>query len=184
MPVLPAHRITASRPAGRAVLLAVLVALAACESPTAPGIGPEPLLQTGAREYVFQAVEGGAQELSVPYTFRNRTADPVVLGNCNGVFSHGLERLTARGWERSWGATLLLCHSEPIEIAAGASWSGEVVVRAVPATALSGSEMPLAPDLGGTYRLVWDLPVAVGPDGEWILDKELRVSNPFEVTLP
>lgn len=184
MPRTPLHRPAPPHALGRALLLIAVAALGACESPTAPGLGPEPLLRTGAQEYAFQAVDGGAQELAVPYTFTNRTSDPVVLGNCNGVFSHGLERLTSRGWERSWSATVLLCHSEPIEIAAGERWAGEVVVRAVPATALSGSELPLADDLGGTYRLVWDMPVALGPDGEWVLDKDLRVSNPFQVRLP
>jgi hypothetical protein len=150
----------------------------------APGIGPDPLLRTAAGEYAFEPTAEGAQELAVPYTFTNRTADPIAIGNCNGVFSHGLERLTTEGWRRSWSATVLLCHSEPIRIAPGGSWNGEVVVRAVPTAALSGAELPLAADLDGTYRLVWDMPVSQGPAGEEVLAKDLRVSNPFEVRLP
>jgi hypothetical protein len=164
-------------------LLAV-AAVAACESPTSPGIQAEPLLQTASGEYTFVAAPDGGRELAVPYTFTNRTEHPVSLGNCQGVFSHGLERQTPEGWLRSWSATVILCHSDPIRIAPGDSWAGEVVVRAVPSAALSGAELPLAQDLDGTYRLVWDLPVSQGPAGEQVLDKELRVSNPFRVRLP
>lgn len=180
----PTHprRSATARPA---LLLAALVAtLAACESPTAPGIGPDPLLMTGEAEYIFAPTPEGAHELAVPYTFTNRTADPISVGNCNGVFSHGLERLGPEGWQRSWSATVLLCHSEPIRIAPGDSWSGEVVVRAVPTAALSGAELPLAGDLDGTYRLVWDMPVSQSPAGEQVLAKDLRVSNSFRVRLP
>lgn len=168
-----------------AALLALVVALGACESsPTAPGIGPEPLLQTGAGEYAFEPSPAGGQELAVPYTFTNRTAEAVSIGNCNGVFSHGLERLTSQGWQRSWSATVLLCHSEPIQIAPGDSWNGKLVVRAVPPTAVSGAELTLADDLNGTYRLVWDMPVTRGAGGEQVLAKDLRVSNSFQVRLP
>ena len=166
------------------MLMALAAALGACESPTATETDPEPLLLTGAPTYAFVPVGGGAQELSVPYTFTNRTSNPVSIGNCNGVFSHGLERLTDQGWQRSWSASLLLCYSEAIVIAPGESWVGEVVVRAVPATALSGAELSLAADLEGTYRVIWDLPVADGPTGEEVLPKGLRVSNPFRVRLP
>lgn len=170
--------------AGRPLLVTAVALLGACESPTATEPGPEPLLQTVAHEYGFEPVGGGAQELSVRYTFHNSTAAPVLVGNCNGVFSHGLERLTDQGWQRSWSASLLLCRSEPIEIAPGERWSGEVVVRAVSATALSGAELALADDLSGTYRLVWDVPTTDGPAGEEVLAKDLRVSNPFRVRLP
>lgn len=177
-PPKPLHR------AGRVLLAAAVALLGACESPTATELGPEPLLQTVAQEYGFEPVGGGAQELSVHYTFLNGTDAPVLVGNCNGVFSHGLERLTAQGWQRSWSASLLLCRSEPIQIAPGERWSGEVVVRAVPATALSGADLALADDLSGTYRLVWDMPITEGPAGEEVLAKDLRVSNPFRVRLP
>lgn len=177
------HR-AALRTSSRTLLLAAIAILGACESPTATGLGPEPLLQTVAQEHAFLPAGGGAEELTVPYTFTNRTSAPVSVGNCNGVFSHGLERLTSQGWQRSWSASLLLCHSQPIEIAPGERWSGEVVVRAVPATALSGAELPLDDDLSGTYRLVWDLPVTEGATGEEVLPKDLRVSNAFRVRLP
>lgn len=170
--------------ARRAALALAVVALAACESPTSPGIEADPLLQTASGEYAFVSAPGGARELTVPYTFTNRTDGPVSIGNCQGVFSHGLERRTPDGWLRSWSATVLLCHSDPILIRPGESWLGEVVVRAVPTAAVSGAELPLAAELDGTYRLVWDLPLSHGPAGEQVLDKALRVSNAFRVRLP
>ena len=46
------------------------------------------------------------------------------------------------------------------------------------------SSQPLGGDLDGTYRLVWDMPVSQSASGEYVLAKDLRVSNSFRVRLP
>jgi hypothetical protein len=148
---------------------------------------PDPLLQTGALEYVLEPTSGAAHEVVIPYAFTNRTGAAVSIQNCDGIFSLGLERKTSDGWVRSWSSTLVLCQSAPIVIAPGESYHDFVTVRAAPPTARSGMEIPLE-SAEGVYRIVWDRPLTGfqlgSPQTGTVLAKEQRVSNAFTMELP
>jgi hypothetical protein len=148
---------------------------------------PDPLLQTGALEYVLEPTSGAAHEVVIPYAFTNRTGAAVSIQNCDGIFSLGLERKTSDGWVRSWSSTLVLCQSAPIVIAPGESYHDFVTVRAAPPTARSGMEIPLE-SAEGVYRIVWDRPLTGfqlgSPQSGTVLAKEQRVSNAFTMELP
>jgi hypothetical protein len=170
-------------------LLGASVLLGACDaSPTlTEPDAPEPLLQTGALDFVLEPTSGEAHEVVIPYAFTNRTGAAVSIQNCDGVFSLGLERQTSDGWVRSWSSTLVLCQSTPIVIAPGETYHDFVTVRAAPPTARSGMEIPLE-SAEGVYRIVWDRPLTDfqpgSPESGIVLAKEQRVSNAFTMELP
>ena len=177
----------------RAPLLALLLHLTGCDSPTVtlseerlpPTEVADPLIQTDARSYEL-TVGPDWYSVNVPYTFDNRTGGAVYLVNCQGGFRQNLQRWDGKQWVDAWSPVLLACLSEPIVIAAGASFADALAVwGGAPSSNFSPRFEPEYPS--GTYRVVWHDALSTYQDrvpfGEPI-PLDARVSNTFELHFP
>jgi hypothetical protein len=160
---------------------------------TAPpdhGNAPLPVeapLQTDRLVYQLQRDSGGHVRVEIPFTYHNTTGETVYLVNCRGAVPPSLEKWQAGQWVVAWTPVLLMCLSHPIVIESDVVYSDTLRVSA----ARQGSnEYPQfeVPDLEGTYRLVWPMPVHEydfdNPPSGRPLPLESRISNNFELRAP
>ncbi|HEX8393816.1 MAG TPA: hypothetical protein VF665_15855 [Longimicrobium sp.] len=177
------------------VLLAIC--LAACGAPPPEVTRDESAaLQTHQLRYEARRAPGGV-EFTIPFTYRNRSADSLFLVNCQyGTrvgnrtvqrvdLSMELQKKADGTWTKAWEAITSLCLSPAVWIAPGAAYSDTMrIFGGKPGRAV-------APELAvqrvaGEYRLVWQqlrraTPSQSYPDGD-TLPTEARVSNSFVLT--
>lgn len=166
----------------RVVLRGVLCAAATmlwasgCESPT--GVGFHALLTDGTH-FQFRKIrlnQGDTYVGDIPYTFTNRTGSRVLLSNCLGGFSLGLEMQHAGAWKPVWEAVTCLMDSPDIVIRPVEVYPDTVLA------AVSPDDLDPPPNPSTQFRIVWHAGrFAVGGER---LPLEERVSNPFTLALP
>lgn len=137
----------------RYLLLIAVTAVLGCESSTGPGDLRRPAIWTDRPEYVVEQTSTGWRA-EIPYTFVNRTGEPVYVPNCNGAFNLRLDRWQGTHWAPVWGPILPLCLSAPIVIEAGEALQDTVHFFAAPEGSNAYPQLK-APGVEGTYRLVW-----------------------------
>ena len=135
--------------------------------------------QTGRAQYTLRATSGGL-EVSIPFTYTNRTGRRTHVLNCNRIAPPHLEKWVDGVWVFAWGMATPDCVSVPIPIP-----DGETYADTLPVFHGRGEVYPkfrLQP-LDGTYRLVWDA-VRWSEDGSLFaigdtLPLSFRASNSF-----
>lgn len=137
----------------RVAPLIVVVAVSGCGSSTGPESLDVPAIWTDRPEYVVKQTRAG-WSAEIPYTFVNRTGEPVYVPNCNGAFNLRLDRWQGTRWVPAWGPILPLCLSAPIVIEAGEALQDTVHFFAAPEGSNAYPQLK-APGIEGTYRLVW-----------------------------
>jgi hypothetical protein len=169
--------------------LLALVAAAGCESTTEPPESVEPGILTDGdgfeiTSYCCPITGQPAYQVEIPYTFTNRTGQPVYLSNCHGEFDLELERKVGNGWVSAWSNVHDTCLSPPIVIEAGAVYSTTQDVWG-----WAPGETSIEPEFdahAGTHRIHWIAGVTSYqenpyPSGDPI-PLEDRLSNEFELT--
>jgi hypothetical protein len=146
------------------------------------GLGdPNADFLTDRAQYTLRATSGGL-EVSIPFTFTNRTGRRIHVLNCLGIAPPHLERWVADRWVFAWGMATPDCVSVPIPIPAGATYADTL-----PVFHGGGNVLPQfsVQPLDGTYRLVWEA-VRWSEDGSLFaigdtLPLSLRASNTFSI---
>lgn len=163
----------------RILLLIAVAAAFGCESSTDPGEPDAPAIWTDRPEYVVDQTPTG-WSARIPYTFVNRTGEPVYVANCNGAFNLRLDRWQGTHWTPAWGPVLPLCLSVPIVIGADEVVQDTVHFFAAPQGSNAYPQLK-APGVEGTYRLVWLAAVHDydHPTGGTDVPLSHRTSNPF-----
>lgn len=178
------------RPAFFALLIACL--LAACSSPSAPGLSPDQdtppgesakgnadtLLRTDQTAYEAELVtESRARVVvDVPYTLANTTAAPIYLIGCKRPPAPVLQRRVEGEWETAYAPVELGCLSPPWTVEPDAVRHDTLRMEAH----LPGQN--IAPtfevdEIEGVYRLVQSIYHDV--EGEELLPLRQCVSNSF-----
>lgn len=142
--------------------------------------GGRTMMTTSATEYVVRRTGVGFQ-VTIPYTYRNRTGAAVHLVNCGGNVSPSVERKVGDRFERWWDPVMPECLSRPIVIAPGAMYTDSLRMEILRQDGAPYTHLSSAPP--GTYRLNWTQALSsfdadarpFGPS----LPVEQRVSNPF-----
>lgn len=154
---------------------------------TAPeGHGDAPL-QTDRLVYEMQRDSLDNLRVEIPFTYHNGTGKTVYLVNCNGSVPPSLQKLEEGQWVDAWSPVMLLCLSQPIQVAPDAVYEDTLRVFAAPQGSNAGPQLEVSgPD--GTYRLVWHVPVHdydfSDPPSGTPLALENRISNNFELRVP
>jgi hypothetical protein len=137
----------------RVLGLPLLVAVAAC-SDLLTFDDDLPLLRTHGESFVMTPL-GETFEVTIPYTYENRTGGDVYLVHCGAAAPHfALEQRDGRRWVPVWAHLQLECAPVAVRIDEGATLSG--AHRIVPAHGFFGpqAEFPRRlPD--GEYRIRW-----------------------------
>jgi hypothetical protein len=180
-----------------ALLLSSLAVLAACETPATPPRIEDPvrpdsiipvvrdtsaLIQTGELRYEIVPTSMG-RGADIPFVYHNTLSDTLYIVNCRGEVKPYVERLLDGKWKPVWYPVYLLCLSDPVKIAPGASYSGVLQFGGFPAGSNSNPELP-AGDLNGTYRLGLSSVVFHNPPrstGGDSVQYRFRVSNAFSL---
>lgn len=166
--------------------LLIPLALAACDSLTAPGAEPERLLQTESNSYTLSARDA-IYEVDIPYGFHNRTGGRVFVPNCNGIFGIKLQKEVGGSWVDAWWAAVPECLSPPIEIAEEAVFRDTLTVVAGRPGTIVEPKLEVE-EIDGLYRLVWLTGLSSLDEGSWLtgdtLAVEHRVSNRFLLRAP
>ncbi|HEU5163819.1 MAG TPA: hypothetical protein VFV54_11770 [Thermoanaerobaculia bacterium] len=126
-------------------------------------------------------------ETKIVMTFRNPTAAPVYIVNCNGAMSYGLQERIDGTWTDVWSVETNACLSEPIVVPAGGMLTETAVAASGAHAAVESRENGTRID-GGTYRAVWhgvytSFDMRARPWGEE-LPIEQRASAPFVIDPP
>jgi hypothetical protein len=172
--------------------------LAACGGSPPPDIardGGAPI-HTDQPRYAAGRAPGGV-DFTIPFTYRNRSADPVFVVHCSyGArvgnrtvtrvdLSMSLQKKSGERWQPAWEGITTLCLSDPVWIAPGATYTDTMrIFGGKP----GGSYAPRleVERVAGEYRLVWHQlrtarPGAAYPEGD-TLPLDARVSNAFVLT--
>lgn len=179
----------------RLAFFALLAAcmLAACSSPSAPGldpdVGPEEtgksgatdgLLHTDRTEYEAERVADESRTyvaLDVSYALANTTSDPVFLIGCQHPPAPVLQKRVEGEWQTAYAPVELLCLSPPWTVAPGSVRRDTLRAEAH----LPGQNIAPAfeaDEIDGMYRLVQPS-LYYDADGEKPLPLRRRVSNTF-----
>jgi hypothetical protein len=165
-------------------VLAIAGLVIGCSAVTAPDYEGDAPLQTDRLEYQLQRDGEGALRVEIPFTYHNHTGKTVYLLNCNGDVSPSLQKWQGGEWVRAWSPIMLLCLSQPIQVAPDAVYEYTLHVFAAPrgSNTLPQFEVPV---VDGTYRLVWHAPVHdYHSSPSTPLTLENRVSNNFRLRAP
>lgn len=180
-----------------AFLLVSLALITACDSTTTPPRIEDPiqpdsitplvrdtsaLIQTSELRYeiVPNSMGRGAD---IPFVYRNTLSDTLYIVNCRGEVKPFVDRLVDGEWKPAWSPVYLLCLSEPIKIAPGASYSDVLLFGGAPAGSNIIPQLP-AGDLNGTYRLRLSSVVFHNPPrsaGGDSVEYRFRISNAFSL---
>lgn len=124
-------------------------------------------------------------EVSIGYTYQNRTGRHVHILNCNGFAPPHLEKRVGDEWVFAWAAATPDCISLPIPIPYLGTYASDI-----PVFHGAGEIHPKfeVTPLDGTYRLVWDA-IRWNNDGTLYsigdtLPLQLRVSSSFQIVTP
>jgi hypothetical protein len=151
-------------------------------SPARPGA---PAIKTDRRRYLLNDSAGIAR-LTIPFTYRNDTGQPVYLPTCRGVQPPRLEKLVGDRWIVAYAPIVSFCQGVPLTVRPGDSFNYTMQILAgMPGT----TYVPrfIVSEVPGTYRVLWEVFAAVDGDARKpvpvkdLLPLELRVSNPFEL---
>lgn len=159
-------------------LLAVALGVVSCDSPTDVSWDGGPLLRTDGVEYQLIKHDPGGWEVTIPYSYTNRTGSKVLLANCNGHVPPRLEMKRGNQWVTGWVAVELLCRSAPVEIEKGAVYHNTLRVYAASFGSGSGPQFAFE-DPNGTYRLSWDRAYREKNSKAETLPLKYRISNEF-----
>jgi hypothetical protein len=110
-------------------------------------------VQTDSLVYHFER-QGDRYSVAIPFTYRNDTGRTISIVNCHGGLNIGLEKRIDGRWQAFYWPVLLMCLSQPITIARGATYASTARI----AGALPGrNTVPdfASAELDGEYRLVW-----------------------------
>lgn len=155
--------------------LAFLFGVLSCGSPVEVFWDGEPLLRTEGLE--FQLIHtSGRIEVSIPYSYTNRTGSKVLLANCHGDVSPSLEMKRGEDWVTAWTPIHLLCLSPPIQIKQGAEYRDTLLVYAHPFGSNVHPQFDFE-DIEGIYRLRWNTPYWEKNSKTQSLPLEFRISN-------
>lgn len=165
----------------RGILFVAAAAALACQSSTEPGDLQTPAIWTDRPEYIVEQTRTG-WSTEIPYTFVNRTGEPVYVANCNGAFNLRLDRWQGTHWTPVWEPILPLCLSIPMVIETGEALQDTVHFFAAPQGSNAYPQLK-ASGVEGTYRLVWLAAVHDydNPAGGTEVPLRYRISNPFTV---
>jgi hypothetical protein len=144
-----------------------------------------PAIRTDRRRYVFDD-SAGVAHLTIPFTYRNDSNQPVYLPTCRGVQPPRLEKLVGDRWIVAYAPVVSFCQGVPASVGPRESLNYTMrIVAGMPGTTFVPrfivSEVP------GTYRVLWE--VFGGVDGDPrrpvpvkdLLPLSRRTSNPFEI---
>jgi hypothetical protein len=110
-----------------------------------------PLVQTQELRYEITP-NGWGRGATIPFAYRNISADTFYIVNCSGAIALSIEKLDSAGWKHVWSPIIQLCLSPPVTIAPGAVYNGVANFSGVPFGSNAYPQLP-AGDLDGTYRL-------------------------------
>jgi hypothetical protein len=112
-----------------------------------------PDFQTDSAAYRLRTTSIGYEAL-IRVTYTNHSGGTAYFVNCNGGTGVALQKLIDGAWTSVWSPVLLMCLSQPIVVAPGATWSTAVhVFGGYPGTN-TGPQFTIT-DIPGTYRLIW-----------------------------
>jgi hypothetical protein len=114
---------------------------------------PTPDFQTDSAAYRLRATSAGYEGV-IRATYTNHSGGAAYFVNCNGGTGVELQKSIDGSWQTVWSPVLLMCLSQPITVAASASWSTAVhIFGGYPGT--NYAPQFTVSDIPGTYRLVW-----------------------------
>lgn len=111
------------------------------------------LFQTDSLRYTLRAQSIGFDG-EIGLTFTNRTGGTVYIVNCNEATAVSLEKRVAGQWETVWSPPIPLCLSQPITIAAGATYRTRIWIFGGYPGVNSYPKFSTT-DIAGEYRAVW-----------------------------
>lgn len=139
------------------------------------------IFRTDRAVYALQPTELGL-EVSIPFTYQNRTGRRIHILNCIGFAPPHLEKRVGHEWVFAWATATPDCISPPIPIPYLGTYADEVpVFHGLGEVHPKFEVVPI----DGTYRLVWDA-IRWNNDGSLYsigdtLPRRLRVSEPFRI---
>ena len=157
----------------------------AASAPSVSARPSAPSIRTDRRRYLLNDSAGIAR-LTIPFTYRNDTGQPVYLPTCRGVQPPRLEKLVGDRWIVAYAPIVSFCQGVPLTIRPGDSFTYNMrILAGMPGT----TYVPrfIVSEVPGTYRVLWEVFAGVQGDPRQpvpvkdLLPIERRVSNPFEL---
>jgi hypothetical protein len=154
--------------------------IAGCEGGFLDLADPERDFRTDRSRYTLRPTSQGL-EVSIPFTYTNRTGTQIHVINCNQIAPPHLEKRVADDWVFAWGIVIPPCISPPIPIPVGATYADTLPVF----HGFGDVHPKFETSLDGVYRLVWES-IRWNKDGSLVsigdtLPLALRVSNSFRI---
>lgn len=161
---------------------AVLACAACADDIAAPAVTvreTDAAIQTDALAYRLERTPDVYAGV-IRFTLANRSSRALAVENCLGATFAVLERQVGAEWVGVWSPVIPSCLGQPIVIAPGTAFAGQLLVGAGrPGT---NSEPKFSTDrIPGIYRLVWGSLRYIG-DTTRVLRSE-QTSNRFSITV-